>query len=96
VLPDARIMPLDVSAPIFDSFFRVQSLDYRHPYYGMQSQFLGMYEDDDPSTRLMVIVNYNNDIGDYMEWSDEGLFPVDMSNTAYKLAVNYVVYAMTH
>jgi hypothetical protein len=96
VLPDARILPLDVSAPIFDSFFRIPSLDYQHPYYGMQSQFLGMYEDDDPSKRLMVIVNYNNDIGDYMEWSDEGLFPVDMSNTAYKLAVNYVVYAMTH
>ena len=96
VLPDARILPLDVSAPIFDSFFRIQSLDYQHPYYGVQSQFLGIYEDDDPGRRLMVIVNYNNDIGDYMEWSDEGLFPVDMSNTAYKLAVNYVVYAMTH
>jgi hypothetical protein len=96
VLPDARILPLDLSAPIFDSFFRVQSLDYQHPYYGMQSQFLGIYENDDPTGRLMVIINYNNDIGDYMEWSDEGLFPVDMSNTAYKLAVNYVVYAMTH
>ena len=44
----------------------------------------------------MVIVNYNNDIGDYMEWLGDGWYPVNMSNDAYKLATNYIVYAMTH
>jgi hypothetical protein len=44
----------------------------------------------------MAIVNYNNDLGDYWEWSDEGFLPIDLTNEAYKLAVNYVVYAMTH
>lgn len=96
VLPDARIVRLDASHPIFDSFFRIESLDYRHPYYNVASEFYGIYEDDDPSRRLVAIINYNNDIGDYWEFSDEGYFPVDLSNTAYKLGVNYVVYAMTH
>ena len=96
VLPESSPVRLDVSHPIFDSFFRIPNLDYRHPYYNAASEFWGIYEDNDPSRRLVAIINYNNDIGDYWEFSDEGLFPVDMSNTAYKLGVNYIVYAMTH
>lgn len=97
VLPDVRFDRLDASHPIFDSFFRIESLDYRHPNFrGTPAQFLGIHEDNDPEQRLMVMINYDNDIGDYWEFSDEGYFPVDLSNTAYKLGVNYVVYAMTH
>ena len=96
VLPNNRLVPLDASHPIFDSFFRIESLEYRHPQFGRQSQFLGIFEDDDPSKRLMAIINYNNDIGDYWEFSDEGMFPVDLSNRAYKLGVNYVVYGVRH
>ena len=96
VLPQARIVRLDVSHPIFDSFFHITSLDYRHPYFGHPSEFYGIFEDNDPSKRLMVIVNYNNDIGDYWEWSDAGFLPIELSNEAYKLGVNYLIYAMTH
>ena len=96
VLPGARIVKLDVSHPIFDSFFRIPSLDMTYPGNpNLQAQFLGIHEDDDPTKRLMVVINYNNDIGDYMEWSGEGWWPVDLTNDAYKLAVNYLVYGMT-
>jgi hypothetical protein len=44
----------------------------------------------------MVIVNYNHDIGDYWEWSDTDWVPIELSNEAYKLGVNYVIYGMTH
>ena len=57
---------------------------------------LKIFENNDPEARLMVIVNQDNDIGDYMEWSDTGFVPIALSNEAYKLAVNYVVYALTH
>jgi len=40
--------------------------------------------------------NFNNDIGDYWEWSDQGWYPLDLSNEGYKLGVNYIIYAMTH
>ncbi|MFI5170582.1 MAG: DUF4159 domain-containing protein [Vicinamibacterales bacterium] len=43
-----------------------------------------------------MIANYNSDIAEYWEWSDTGLVPIDLSNEAYKLGVNYVVYGMTH
>ena len=39
VLPQARIVRLDTSHPIFDSFFRIASLDYHHPYFGAAAEF---------------------------------------------------------
>lgn len=96
LLPDHRLVPLDASHPIFDSFFHIESLDFDHPNFPYKAEFYGVFEENDPSGRLMAIVNYNNDIGDYWEWSDTGFVPIELSNEAYKLGVNYIVYAMTH
>jgi len=38
----------------------------------------------------------NNDIAEYWEWSDAGWFPIEITNEAYKLGINYMVYALTH
>jgi hypothetical protein len=97
VLPDADIAHLPLSHPVFDSFFRIESLDM--PYPGndwLRAEFLGIHEDNDPDKRLIVVINYNNDIGDYMEWSDRNFWPVNISNDAYKFAINYIFYGMTH
>lgn len=95
VLPNARAVELDLKHPIFDSFYRIKSLDYTHPYYRLKSVFYGYFEDNDPRKRLLAIVNYNNDLSEMWEFSDVGMFPLDMSNEAYKLGVNYVMYALT-
>lgn len=98
VLPAAEIVRLDGSEAIFDSFYHIESLDMKYPSRGwrdLQAEFLGIYEDGDPNKRMMVVINYNNDIGDYMEWSGEGFWPVNISNDAYKLAINYIIYGMT-
>ena len=55
-----------------------------------------MFENNDPTKPLQMIVNFNNDVSEYWEWSDTGFTPIDLSNEAYKLGVNYVIYAMTH
>jgi hypothetical protein len=96
-LPQARIVRLDVSHPIFNSFFRIRSLDMVYPHDpSLKSEFLGIFEDNDPSKRLLVVINYNNDIGDYMEHSEQGWWPVNISNDAYKFAINYIIYGLTH
>lgn len=96
VLPDLPIDRLDASHPVFDAFYRIASLDMTYPGNPrLRAEFHGIHEDGDPSKRLMVVVNYNTDIGDYMEWSGEGWWPVDLTNDAYKLAINYIVYGMT-
>lgn len=98
--PESQIVRLDLSHPIFDSFYRIESLDMIYQgqgfYRGARSEFYGVFEDNDPSKRLIAIINYQNDLGDYMEFSDTEFIPIDLSNEAYKLMVNYVVYAMTH
>jgi hypothetical protein len=97
VLPDVRMVELDISHPIFHSFFDVATLDFVQ-FYGRSEKalFIGAYEDNDPSKRLLFIANYNNDVGEYWEFSDTGWTPIDLSNEAYKLGVNYIVYALTH
>lgn len=97
ILPGAQIMPLDVHHPIFDSFFHIRTLDGLHHPGTPEARalYFGVYEQNDPTRRLQVIVNYNNDIGDFMEWSGQGWYPVNFSNDAYKLATNYIVYGLT-
>ncbi|MCA0377590.1 MAG: DUF4159 domain-containing protein [Gemmatimonadetes bacterium] len=98
VLPEATFIRLDASQGLFDSFFRVTDLGKMHhpDNASATAEYYGIFEDNDPSKRLMVIVNYNNDVGDYMEWSGQGWYPVNMSNDAYKIATNWLVYGLTH
>jgi hypothetical protein len=97
VLPRARMVELEATHPVFDSFFRVDPTGFQHPYFrGAPSRFLGVFEDNDPGKRLMVVVNYNHDLSEYWEWSDTGFIPIELSNEAYKLGVDYVIYGMTH
>jgi hypothetical protein len=96
VLPEARFVQLDETHPVFDSFFRMDTINFPHPMIGVSPTYYGIFEDNDPTRRLLVIANHNNDVAEYWEWSGSGLFPVDTSNEAYKLGVNYMVYALTH
>ena len=41
-------------------------------------------------------MNYNSDLAEYWEWSGTNFVPVDLSNEAYKLGVNYIFYALSH
>lgn len=100
VLPRARIERLDLSHPIFNTFFQIKSLRVPYPgrlgEMGLMGEFYGIYEDNDPRKRLQVIINYNIDLGDYVEWSAEDLYNPQSTNEAYKFMVNYVIYGLTH
>jgi hypothetical protein len=97
VIPYARFIDMSPKDPIFHSFFEINSLtDFPQAYNAGRPVFRGLYEDNDPSKRLLMIVNYNTDISQYWEWSGRGLRPFDETNEAYKLGVNYVIYGLTH
>ena len=96
VLPNHTFVDLDLEEPIFNTFFEIESLDFAPPTFQQyRPYFRGIYEDNDPTKRLMLIANFNNDIGDYWEYSDMGYYPIDLSNEAYKVGVNYMIYALT-
>jgi hypothetical protein len=97
VLPDHDLVEVDVTEPIFHTYLSMESLDFRHPYDAWADPtYFAIYEDNDPTRRIMVIVNYDQDIGDYWEYADLGRYPVDPSNEAFKLGLNYLIYGMTH
>jgi len=96
MIPGARLMPLPDDHRIFDSFFRIVPHDVIPPYGNDPPVWFAVYENNDPARRIMMVVNYNNDLGDYWEYSDYGYYPIDLSNEAYKIGVNYIVYAYTN
>ncbi len=50
----------------------------------------------DDQGRVMVAVNFNQDIGDAWEHADDARYPARLTTQAYRLGINYVVYALTH
>jgi hypothetical protein len=97
VLPGHRFVKLDNTQAIFNSFFNIRDIDaIVHPMSGIRPSYFGIFEDNNPARRLMVVANFDNDVPEYWEWSGRGLFPFDASNEAYKLGVNYIIYGHTH
>ena len=95
-LPDAEFIRLDTSHRLFHSFFDIDALNLPHPSVRVEPAFFGVFEDNDPHGRMMAFVCFNSDVAEYWEWSDRGLFPVDTTNDAYKLGINFMIYALTH
>ena len=97
VLPEGRFVKLENAHRIFNTFFSIEHIEsIVHPMSHITPSYYGVFENNDPSKRLMVVANFDNDVPEYWEWSGQGLFPFDASNEAYKLGVNYMVYGLTH
>ena len=97
--PEFPLKKLDISHPVFNCFFSIKTLDIPAPYttsanYGsVAPEFWGI---EDDKGRLLMVINYNNDISDFWQWSDDPFAPIEQTNEAYKFGVNYVMYALTH
>lgn len=50
----------------------------------------------DTQGRVLVAICFNQDLGDAWEWADLPDYPEKYASMAYKLGINYVLYAMTH
>ena len=96
VFPYLRWIELDATHPVYHSFFDIDSLEYDEVYPGAIPIFYGLFENNDPNGRLLSVANHNNDIGEAWEYSMTGWIPISLSNEAFKLGVNYIMYALTH
>lgn len=95
-MPEAVFVQLDASHPMFHTFFEIDRLNLPHPMMNVEPKFYGVFEDNDPRGRMMAFICYNSDVAEYWEWSGQGLFPVDTTNDAYKIGVNFMIYGLTH
>lgn len=98
VLPGARLLPLQAGHRVWDVFFHIPDPSALAPstYPEHVPTYLGIFEENDPSRRLLAVINFNQDLGEYWEWSADGFLPIPLTNEAYKFGVNYIIYAMTH
>lgn len=98
--PELELKKLDLSHPIFNCFFSIKTLEV-NPVYGggfgtretANPEFWGL---EDETGRLMMVINYNYDVSDFWQYSDNPFRPIEETNDAYKFGVNYIIYALTH
>lgn len=105
ILPSAEIKDIPRDHPIFHIFYdinkiiQVPSLAYTinggitFEQDGFEAFCKGVW---DEHGRLLIVVNHNTDLGDAYEWADEPKYPNYFSSYAYRLAINFILYALTH
>lgn len=50
----------------------------------------------DDKGRLVIAICHNSDVGDAWEWADSPNYPEHEASLAYRIGINYIIYAMTH
>jgi hypothetical protein len=50
----------------------------------------------DDDGRIMVLINWNSDMGDGWEHTYHPYYPTRYANAAYQLGINYLIYSLTH
>lgn len=60
---------------------------------GVEARWRGIY---DEKGRLVVAICFNMDLGDAWEWADLPHYPERYASLAYRVAINYIIYSMTH
>ena len=88
-----QLVCLDLSHPVFHSYYNIESLKMDPPYGDFVPEFWGISDDQG---RLQLIANYNNDLGDFWKYLDHGDKPLKDSARSIRLGINYIVYAMSH
>lgn len=100
VVPGARWVRLPHTHRIFHALLAVDRPDVPHAAFhhlvGLTPQYFGLYENNDPTRRLLAIANYNTNLAEYWQIGDAGFLPIEASNNAFKLGINYMMYSMTH
>jgi hypothetical protein len=106
VFPDRPIVDMEDSNAIFHTIY---DLDDRFQVAGWQWYRSGRtYEAGetgktphwraiyDDKGRVMVAICHNMDLGDAWEWSDDPRYPEKWASLAYRIAMNYFIYDLTH
>ena len=105
LFPDRQPVELSNDNPIFHTVYDLtqryqvrneRSMRYRGVGYrgdGAVPHWLGVLDDQG---RIMIMIMYNNDMGDAWQYADNPTYPQRDVDMAMKLGVNIVVYDMTH
>jgi hypothetical protein len=106
VFPERKLVRLDPSHEVFRTFFDVDTVmqipNVNRACSGAATwevasetdpMIFGVFDD---AERLMILATYNSDLGDAWEWMDLPCYPAAYSGQAYRMGVNFMIYAMSH
>jgi hypothetical protein len=105
IFPDRKVVDVPHDDPIFHVFYNIEERDQipgvRYIRSGITYErsdgapprWRGIYDDEG---RLMVVINFNMDLGDAWEWADLPEYPEKWTALAYRFGINYIIYSMTH
>jgi hypothetical protein len=92
--PDRDLVRLTIDHEIFHTFFDIDALNVTSPYLvDGEPIFYGLMNKDG---NVAVIACYNNDLENFWDYIDRGEYPLKPSIEAFRLGINFVIYAMTH
>jgi hypothetical protein len=104
VLPEFEIVQIPMDHPVFSTFYEIEEIIQvpvvdqgirggpTHEQDGYVPYCLGIFDD---RGRLMVVINWNTDLGDAWEHAEDPRYPLRYSTFAYQMAANFIVYAMS-
>jgi hypothetical protein len=106
IFPDREIVEIEPPHPIYTCFYQLD----RYPQIpGLGSFFSGRTWEKggyvphlrailDDAGRPMVLINWNTDMGDGIEWSNAEDYPgyVKWTAMAYQMMINEIIYSLTH
>lgn len=107
LFPERQLVALDPRHELFHTFFDINEF-VQVPGRAVTWDYNGGFSLDDPNyppsvyaildddERVMLVANHNADLGDGWEHTFYEPYPTRYSNDAYKIAINYLIYAFTH
>lgn len=104
IFPDRAVVDLDNGDAAFhvlydlNERFQVPGVRYiwsgtTYEKDGFEPRWRGVYDD---KGRLVVAICHNMDLGDAWEWADHPQYPERFASLAYRVAINYIIYSMSH
>ncbi len=93
LFPDKQLVELPSTHEIYNAFYKLpQGLPKIHEHHGGPPRGYALFHEG----RMIVYYTYNTDIGDGLEDPDVHRDPAEKREAAMKMAINAVLYVLTH
>ena len=102
IFPDRELIELLPNHEIYHMFYDIdgaQMIPGRGGRQGYGQRGIDVASNHavlDDDGRIMVLINWNSDMGDGWEHTYDRWYPTEYANSAYQLGINYLIYSLTH
>ncbi|MBI4499763.1 MAG: DUF4159 domain-containing protein [Gemmatimonadetes bacterium] len=104
VFPEYHIVDIPIDHPLMNTVYPIKEIlqvpNVGNAHRGVTSEqdgyvphCRGIFDDQG---RLLVVINWNTDLGDAWEWAEDPYYPLKYSTFAWEMGINFIVYSMSH